>query len=105
MSIENDGDIDVNWFEEVDFSVAQIQNEFLWEVFSNAVILHEEDHYSMPGTISGDIISNALSMICTNTWRILVLVKDTFMSMEETILFGLFFPVCSSHFWWDYRAC
>ena len=42
--------------------------------FSNAVILHEEDHYSMTDTVYSDdktiLISDVLSMICTNTWRI-----------------------------------
>ena len=40
-------------------SVLWIQNEFLCEVFSNAVLLHEDDHYSTTYTVSSDVIHDS----------------------------------------------
>ena len=63
VSTENNGDIDVNWFEEVDLTAVQIQNEFLCEDFSNSDILHEEDHYSKTDTVSAQYLQMILKQL------------------------------------------
>ena len=40
----NNGNIDVDWYEVVDIYLVQIQNEFLYEGVSNADVILEEDY-------------------------------------------------------------
>lgn len=41
---DNNRDIDVELYKDVDISLVKIQNNFLYEGFFNAVIVHEEDY-------------------------------------------------------------
>ena len=63
---DNDDDIDVDWFEEFDTSAIHIQNQFLCEGFSNADVLHEEDHYSTTETVSSDDETIPISNVSNN---------------------------------------
>ena len=55
MCIEDNGYIDVDWFNEVNLSAVQLQNEIFCEGFSNADIFHEDDQYSTAAnTFSND---------------------------------------------------
>ena len=65
---ETDGDIDVDWFEEVDFSAVHIQNDFLCEGFSNADMFYEEDNYSTTNTVSCDDETIPISNVSNNTF-------------------------------------
>ena len=65
---ETVGDIDVDWYEEVDLSVLHINKEFLCEGFSNAYIFCEEDTYSTTDTIFCDDETIPISNVSNNTF-------------------------------------
>ena len=86
---ETDGNIDVDWYEEVDLSAVHINNEFLCVGFSTADILYEEDTYSTTNTLSCNDETILISNISHNTFGTIYFYDQPWAQIDNEAKFSV----------------